>query len=213
MKPLPRKSWDMVALQNIDDEDFVFSYDASQGNPAYVIPAGDVKRFPRFLANHALKHLIDKIITKANKSGAGTSNLEVRRDLMSQIVVGEETMETVSPKSDSEQVQDAIELANKPSELDRILDKKREQESKADETAADLPTPSEKEEEKFDQLNEEKKVEVVKPKKVANPLPTRKELFKFATDKMGMVFDEKTTKKFTKMPIKQVIKEFSYPKV
>ena len=56
--------FDTVSIQNIDDEDFIFEYDKSKGNYPYIIPAGQVKRFPRFLAEHAVKHLIDKILNK-----------------------------------------------------------------------------------------------------------------------------------------------------
>lgn len=199
----------MVAIHNIDDEEFVFQYDASKGGLPYVIPAGEVKRLPRFLANHALKHLIDKLITKDNKPGIGIANMDARRDYMQQIVVGEEVLETTAPRTEAEQVKDAIDLANKPSELDRILDKKRLEEKKAEEVVADVPKPKEDIREEFDQLKKEKPGP--KPKPEVPSLPTRGELFKFATEKMGMVLDKKTRIRLSKMRVPELIKEFNYP--
>ena len=112
----------IITLQNIDDEDFEFEYDKSSGNWPYVIPAGEIRRFPRFLADHALKHLLDKILTKRNIK---TNNETERATLASQIVVGEESFQQRPQKTEIEKQKEEIDRLNKPSELDAILGKRR----------------------------------------------------------------------------------------
>src|SRR3990167_5034480 len=99
MQTLRKSSeFDIISLHNITDDDFVFEYDKSAGNPPYLIPANTVRRYPRFLAEHALKHLIDKILKKKMK----TNNDVERQDLASQIVVSEETFQSGPIKTEAE---------------------------------------------------------------------------------------------------------------
>ena len=151
MPDLKGNNYDIITLQNIDSEDFVFEYAKSEGNPPYNIPAGEVKRFPRFLAEHALKHLIDKILTKQKQK---INNQEARMELASQIVIDEETFQSPVVKSEAERQREMVEELNKPSELDTILAKNKAR-LKADEPPAPTETPkAPQQEEKFEGLNE-----------------------------------------------------------
>lgn len=197
-QPTSRRSdADIISIHNIDTEDFVFSYDASGGNPPYVIPAGEVRRFPRYLANHAIKHLIDHLITK-NHDGA-IRNIDLRREYMEQIVVQEETYERAPVKTEAEVLQAEIEELNRPSELDILLEKrkKRATEKVEEEPKEEIP------EEEFEGLKEEPK---------AKPLPTRNEIYSYATDTLKMILDPKTKKKLDKMNINQLLKAVGDPR-
>ena len=72
---------DILVFCNIDKEDFTFKFD---GNP-YTIKAGDTRFFPRFLAGHGAKHLIDKILNRQEKK---TSLDNLREELGNQIILG-----------------------------------------------------------------------------------------------------------------------------
>ena len=119
----PYAQHDIITIQNIDDEDFVFEYDRASGNWPYTVPAGEIRRFPRFLAQHAVKHLIDKILTKRDVK---INNVQARQELASQIVVQEETFQQAPRMSDAERQQGEIDKLNKPSDLEGILGKKRQ---------------------------------------------------------------------------------------
>jgi hypothetical protein len=175
------------------------------GNPPYKIPAGEVRKFPRFLAEHALKHLIDKLITKEGKS---VSNQELRRDFMERIVVQEETFERATEKSEQEQLAEDIEAMNKPSQLDMILKKKREEKEKKEKVVE--PEKEKVEEEKFAGL-ERKKPE---PKKEVRSMPTRREIYEYGERKLNMVIygDEKTKKKLDKMNVPTLLIEVGDPR-
>src|SRR3990167_6814495 len=118
MPELQTATYDIVAIQNIDDEDFVFEYDRSRGNYPHVIPAGQVKRFPRFLAEHAVKHLIDKIL---NKRKERTNNDPLRQALAEQIVINEEVLQQPPVKSEAERLKETVDNLNRPSELELVL--------------------------------------------------------------------------------------------
>lgn len=205
------KNWDQVAIHNIDDEDFVFQYDASQGSSPYVIPAGEVKRLPKFLAKHALKHLVDKILNKRN---IRINHEPARRDLMEQIVVGEEKFDLPAPKTDTEKTNEVIDEMNRQSDLDRILERKR----KAEEEAEDkLPKPepdTPDEEEEFAGLKKkDSKPEKKESKKKEVPaVPTRKEIYKYAEDTLKMTITDKEKKKFDRMKIDELLKEIGDPR-
>jgi len=72
---------DILVFCNIDKEDFTFKLD---GNP-YTIKAGDTRFFPRFLAIHGAKHLVDKILNRQEKK---TSLDNLREPLGKQILLG-----------------------------------------------------------------------------------------------------------------------------
>ena len=54
---------DVINFTNIDSEDFEGMFG---GNPT-TIKAGETRQFPRFLAQHFTKHLIDKILLRDGK--------------------------------------------------------------------------------------------------------------------------------------------------
>lgn len=110
---------DIVTLKNIDGEDFEFMYDKHP----YFIPAGQVRRFPRFLAEHGLKHLIDKML---NKQQLKTSDEVQRARLAQQIVVNVETFEEPPAKSQAELTAERVADMNKPSDLDALLKSHKE---------------------------------------------------------------------------------------
>jgi len=206
--------YDIVSLQNIDSEDFYFEYDRSAGNSPYMIPAGEIKRFPRFLAEHALKHLIDKILTKRK---ARTNNESARVELASQIVIDQEIFKQANVKTEAEVLNDQITEINKPSDLDNVLAKAKE---KAKQEAKKEPevivTTTTDSTEKFEGLAVEPTPGTTTTIEI-EAKPTRGELYEYAS-KNGLVLDEpdkegKTLKqRLEKMKIDEVIKEIDYNK-
>lgn len=86
---------DVINFTNIDSEDFVCSWGSKDvqigidagGKPEYkkvpveyFIKAGETKQFPRFLAYHFVKHLIDKICLRkyGNQDAPGREELEAK---------------------------------------------------------------------------------------------------------------------------------------
>ena len=61
---------EIVNFTNVDKEDF----EGMWGGEITIIKAGETKPFPRFLAQHFTKHLIDKILHRGN-SDASDGNL------------------------------------------------------------------------------------------------------------------------------------------
>ena len=202
--------YDVVAIQNVDDEDFVFEYDRSRGNYPYVIPAGQIKRFPRFLAEHALKHLIDKILTKQKVK---TSNEPMRQNLASQIVINEEVFQRPMVESESDKMRKEIDRMNEPSELESILKKQRGAD-KQEHPPNPPPDTAKVEEEKFAGLGPtidttEKPVEI---KEEVKAVPSRNEIYAYAQSKLGMTLDEKTKKEWDKMKVPELLKNVGDPR-
>lgn len=230
---------DIISIQNIDDEEFVFEFDRASGNYPYNIPTGEIRRFPRFLATHAVKHLIDKILTKRNMK---TNNQQSRQELASQIVVSEETFQSGPNKTEAERTKEEVDKLNRPSDLEGVLGKKRQmsaeeiklqQEFRSNPTTNPAPTP----EEHFDGLEnksptviESKPVEIktettvvppspdeidttITPPPPAEPkgLPSRSELADYAKNIQKMTFDAKTTKHFQETPVEELVKEIDFP--
>jgi hypothetical protein len=81
--------YNQVTLKNIDDEDFAFRVD----NVGYIIKAGETRNFPKFMANLAVKHLVDKILNKKDPEGKLTSMAKKRSEVARKIVLGEEAFE------------------------------------------------------------------------------------------------------------------------
>jgi len=211
----------IVTLHNIDDEDFVFEYNKSEGNSPYVMPCGEVARYPKFLADHALKHLIDKILTK---KGVKTNNEIARTEVANQIVIGAESIRGEPKPTEVERLRKEVEELNKSSTLDAILARRKaEKEEKKEETPVETPARPEDVTEKFEgleknevdeKLDEIKKVEE-EAKKVM-PMPTRTELLDYAA-KQNLVLDEpnkegKTLRQiYTTMKISDLVAELQYP--
>jgi len=207
---------DTITLLNIDDEAFSFEFNRAEGNPSYTIQPGQTVRYPRFLAEHALKHLTDRILNKRKQK---TNNLELRNALAEQIIVGEEVLHGEPELTEADKLAKRLEEMNK-SPLEAILAKRRKDKKKKVAEVIDEKNPAPVEEEKFDGLDEIKKDEEeveqkAKPSiKVARP--TKKELFEYA-EKQNLVLDEKykdgTTLrgKLDKMNIDEIVKELDYP--
>ena len=210
-------SFDIIALHNIDSEDFTFEYDKSAGNPPYTIPAGQIKRFPRFLAEHALKHLINQILTRKKMR---INNEVARQELAAQIVVDEETFQQGSTQTEAEKLNKDIESMNKPSDLEKILKQNRPKEVPQESPQTDTQP---KAEEKFEGLEEGEEplkgdeVDTTEPtaplpdEEMVAYIPSRGEIYRYA-EKQGMVLDPETTKKLDKMKIPQLLKELGDPR-
>ena len=182
-----------------------------------------VARYPKFLADHALKHLIDRIL---NKRGENTANQVLRDELANEIVIDMETLTRQSKPTEAERLQSTVKGLNQTSTLDRILAKKKAEKAHKKEVVKRKEEGEPVVEEKFEGLPdvepEKPKVEI-KPKeppkveaKEVVAKPTRKDLMDFA-GKEGLVLDEqdkegKTLRqKLEKMPVDKVIKELNYP--
>jgi hypothetical protein len=122
----------IVTLKNVDNEDFVFSVD----KVPYLFKAGEVRNFPKFMANLAVKHLIDKILEKRDKEGKLMTNPKEREALASQIVVGEEQYDRPHVPS----TQEIVEQINQPSDIDTALARNRDR-LKTETPVVSLPTP------------------------------------------------------------------------
>lgn len=224
-----RSLHDIVTLKNVDDEDFTFEYDRSRGNYPYTIKAGAVARFPRFLADHAIKHLTDKVLTKAKIK---TNNEAARADVVAKIFVGEEVFQYKPEEGEAEKVRRTVEELNKPSDLENIIARASAHAPKAEPVKEEVIvgqqpitepistsgvsfTPTVPEEIKVETIKEEPiQVETVS-KPVSKVLPTRTELMTYAKEQ-GLVLDEpdqkgKTLRQiFSKLTIPQVMKELQY---
>ena len=216
-----RSSHDIVTLRNVDEEDFHFEYDRSRGNYPYVIKAGSVARYPRFLADHALRKLIDKIL---DKQRIKLNNEPARAELRERIFVEEEVFQQAPVDSEAERLRKEVESLNKPSDLDKVLSRSKGQQ-KVVEPELPLPKEEPKEEaEAFAGLDDEKKakkaglaggtVDTTEPPKTESKpkaKPDRLTILKYAEDKLKLTLDAKTMVKLDKMSDDQLIEEFQYP--
>lgn len=109
---------DIITLRNPLSEPFEVIYD----NKSYgVIAPGQVRRFPRYLARLALKHMIDLCITREYQGNHATNDMVEREKWGKQIVLDEEVMFQPQVKSESEKLQEEVERLNKGNDLDLIL--------------------------------------------------------------------------------------------
>lgn len=213
MTSQPYTSFDIITLHNVDSEEFIFEYDRSGGNPPYSIPAGEARRFPRFLAEHALKHLIDKILTKQDKK---INNEVARQELASQIVIEEESFQRESQPSEAERLRAEVEKLNKPSDLDAVLAKARPPQA---EVTSPLVFQEPVVEEKFEGLEQPLKGDEVDttivappPVKGVKPVPTRQEILDYGKNVLKLEFDDKTKDKLDKMKVAELLSEIGDPR-
>jgi len=203
--------YDVIALHNIDDEPFEFEYDKSAGNYPYSIPAGEIRRFPRFLASHALKHLIDKILTKKRLS---TNDVLAREGLASQIVVEEELYQNKPAVSKAEENKKLVEELNKPSDLENVLGKHKRADEVAGEIVKETPgsKPTQDPDDDFEGKPDIDTTEdtPLPPKVIA--MPTRPEIYDYAKNVLKMQWDEKTQKSYDKMKVADLITEIGDPR-
>jgi len=186
MPDLKPAEYDIVTIQNIDSEDFSFEYNRSAGTRPYNIKAGEVARYPRFLADHAVGKLIDQILTHKK---IRTNDRAMRFKYAAKIVISEEIIVPEEMLSEGEILNKKVEELNKGSELENILSRKREGSPKDN-----FILPEEKEEAVDPVI---KKME----EKILEHQPTteRQKLLTYAEDVMGLTMDEKLIKSFSKL--------------
>ena len=163
--------YNQITVKNIDNEDFNFVVNREP----YMIGAGEIRVFPKFMVRPMLKHLIDKILIKRDPEGKLLRNQQLRDDLAAEIVLKEEAYEKPKRPTDRDIVADM----NRQPELDRLLAKNKTElkEKEVDlvpqpkiETK-DLVAPTPK------QIEKEKKVVVKESKSVVKPSPVKTEKF------------------------------------
>ena len=130
--------YNIVTLKNVDDEDFIFAVSKVQ----YIIPAGQTRNFPKFMATLGMKHLIDKILQKEDPEGKTLRNQKERDRVGASIFITESTFEQPKVPTTAE----IVEEINRPSDMERVLlrNKKalKEQETPVAVTAKDKIIPS-----------------------------------------------------------------------
>lgn len=218
-----RSQHDIITLRNIDDQDFTFEYDRSRGNYPYVMKAGEISRYPRFLAEHALKKLIDKIL---DKQKVKLNNEPARAELRERIFVEEEVFQHTPQNSESEKLRKEVENLNKPSDLESILTRNAAKEKAAKPTLVTPTNPvkdeDEVETEKFAGLEDERvakkagmageTVDTTEEVPVKNSVkPTRQQLLSYGENKLGLTLDKKTMARIDKLTDDQLIEEFQFP--
>lgn len=186
-----RELYNLVSIKNIDNEDFVFSVDKQQ----YIIPAGQVRRFPRFMAVLGVKHLIDKLLQKQSPKGDTLTNQARRDEIGAKIVINEETYE--EPRVPT--AREIVEEVNKPTDIERILEKNKGR-LKAEDNLIPVPekTPKDivteeanlEEDEEFEGLEEDtttdEEQDATGTTEDENKMPTRAEMLEYAKNTLNM---------------------------
>lgn len=192
MTDMQPAEYDIVTIQNVDVNEFTFEFNKSQGTRPYTIKAGEIARYPRFLADHAVSKLIDQILTRKK---IRTNDKMMRLKYAQKIVLSEEIILPETKATEGEILNKKVDELNKVSELENILGKKR--------LAA-------KPEENFI-LKEDKTLEDEEtPKVPLKPTPTRSVLMKYAVENLGMTLDAKSKAIYDKMSIPELAKNLDY---
>ena len=173
--------YNQVTVKNIDDEDFVFTVNREK----YLIKAGEVRVFPKFMVSPMLKHLIDRLLIKEEPTGAQIRNKQKRDALSNRIVMGEEAYQKPIVPTERQMVD---EMNDQP-ELDRVLERNRKRAKAQDDQPKAEEAPAKESE--FDQIKQEakqKKVKgkIAKTKKTDKNIPTRDEMMTYAADVLKM---------------------------
>jgi len=202
---------DIITIKNISDQDFTFEFDRVSGNPPYTIKTGEIKRFPRYIARHAVKHLIDAILISRKIK---TNNQVARDNLASQIVIDEEVFGQDRVETEAEKLQKELDKLNAPSDLELVLARSRIAEKakepvKPQETIGTKPHMEEKpkvatvktDDETFEQLEKERKEGVLEEVNL-DEKPKDVEL-EVDTQAVSTVIDE------IKLPTKDQLKEYA----
>jgi len=119
---------DIITIKNILPVDFSFSYAKSEGGRTYTILAGATMMFPRFLAAHAVKHMIDAVLTNDKVK---TNNELARIEAAEKIIVHEETYSQPTTPSETDRLNQRVEELNKPTDLENILAKRNKKPAEA----------------------------------------------------------------------------------
>lgn len=77
-----------VPFYNFTSEDLTKEDHAMWNGKPYTVKSGEIKHYPKFLAYHLAKHLIDKIIMKENPERLNDAKL--RSELAAKILISEE---------------------------------------------------------------------------------------------------------------------------
>jgi hypothetical protein len=228
---------DIITIKNITGKDFTFAYAKAEGGRAYTIPNGATMMFPRFLAAHAVKHMIDQVL---NDTKQKTNNEVKRIELAEKIIVNEETYCQEPTPSQADLLNKQVEELNKPTDLDNILKKQAitpavpvavgtqpdmqpvDQPVLPPQPAPETPAPpaikKEPKAEKFAGLKAQAKLneavdDQVKQEKEANKPPLTKEILKnFAVNTLKLNVDEdpKLTKAFETLPVDKLAELLKY---
>lgn len=179
----PREMYNQVSIKNIDIKDFKFRSNSEW----YMIPAGETRPFPKFIATLAVRKLIDKLANREDKSGKLNIKQSFRKKMAAKIVVGEEKFDKPVAPTDREIVEKMQE-----SDLDAVL-KKNKKNLKAEEKVTKKTTkPKKTKKESFAGLKK----------------PTRVEMLDYAKNTLKMDIDDPKTKAaFKKMTNTQLYKE------
>ena len=110
--------YNQVTIKNIDNEDFVFQVNKIP----YLLRAGEVRNFPKFMTVLAVRHLIDKVLNKKDPEGKLVARADKRAEVAAQIVLGEEQYEQPQMPTD----QQLVAEMNKPTDLESALQSKAE---------------------------------------------------------------------------------------
>lgn len=199
-------SYNAVLLKNPMSEDFVFGYDnrrdqadyMEEGN--YIIKAGEVRAFPKFIARIAMKHLIDRILMKKDVQGKLINNQNERDKIAAIVLVREEKYDKPYIPTDKQIVDEM------GTDMERLLAKQSTRlAEEATQPEAREVAEVKNDEEEFEGLKE------VKPK-------TREELYSYAVNSLKLdleaVVDNKGGKPRTakqvwdKMTVEQLVTEF-----
>lgn len=176
--------FDLFTLINIDDEDFVFRVN---GKP-YLIRTGETKRFPEFMARLAVKHLVDKML---NKAELPTNHPTKREELANRIIVDVEKYEQPHEETLEEEMDRRVEEANKKSDLDAVMERRRGEVEKVNLPPIDLPKAV------IEPKKQEVKKTVAKPKTeeefpdLKKKAPFRETLIAYAKNTMLLDTDDK----------------------
>lgn len=196
--PENQTNYNIVTLKNIDDEDFIFSVNKVQ----YVIPAGKSRRFPKFMATLAYKHLVDKLLLKEDPEGTLLGNQGKRDEVGTKILISEETYEQPEVPTDGQ----IVEEMNKPSDIDRLLEKNKRVLKKEEPPVAttdkdiiiEKPEAPATAEEKFDGLEVDPTIEGESATGVTDAtseLPSREEMMDYAENTLMLNVAHHMTKK------------------
>lgn len=214
----PTDLYNILTVKNIDNEDFIFSVNKEQ----YLIKAGETRNFPKFMVNIGLKHLIDKILLKKDPEGKLVRRTDLRDELASQIIIDEVSYAKPQTPTDAE----VVEQVNRPSDLERILEKNKKDLKVAEPIDTLIPPPNidlstipetpgqiletlpqthpeafEQPQETFEGLEEEK----------LQPMPTRAKMLAYAKNVLKLTIDD-PKQKLDKMKVPELFEALGLDK-
>src|SRR3990167_79050 len=122
--PNERSLYDFVTIKNTDSADFVIEYNLSDPINAYrkIMKPGEVLMVPRFIADHAVKHLVNQILNRMKKP----TSYPLRDEITGKIVLGIQKMDMQEQFSKEQIAIKKSEELNRGSDLDKILARHKE---------------------------------------------------------------------------------------